>query len=145
MEGKKFRDLVLLLTHAHYDHIEGIPFFAPLFSSDFKMDIWCGNLDGSKSTRDTIGGLMRRPYFPVGPEIFVAKTNFHEIDEMAEFNVSSDIHIKTIPLVHPGGATAYRIEYGGKSFAYVTDTEHKSGETNQLIVDFHPRCGHVCI
>ena len=140
MAEKKYKNLYLLLSHAHYDHIEGIPFFAPLFSKNFKMDIWCGELDGSNNTRDTVAGFMRRPYFPVGPEVFVAETKFHDVSEFQSFNITKDIHIKTIPLAHPGGATAYRIEYGDKSFAYVSDTEHKPGETNQTIVEFIRDC-----
>ncbi len=132
----KYDKINMLLSHAHYDHIEGIPFFAPFFSRDYSMDIWCGKLDGAKDTRDAVSGFMRRPYFPVGPEIFVAETNFHELEEMQSFDISPEIHVKTIPLVHPGGATAYRIEYNNKSFAYVTDTEHQPGQTNHQIVDF---------
>ena len=86
---KKHMNLHLLLSHAHYDHIEGIPFFAPLFSSDYTMDIWCGELDGSQSTRDTIGGFMRRPYFPVGPEIFVAETRFHELNTVTRTRLNA--------------------------------------------------------
>ena len=133
---KNCDNIHLLLSHAHYDHIEGIPFFAPLFSDKCKVDIWCGKLDGSKNTRDTVEGFMKRPYFPVGPEVFRAKTIYHGLKDYQSISISDNIEIKTIPLVHPGGATAYRIEFEGKSFSYVTDTEHKHGETNQEILDF---------
>lgn len=124
----------LLLSHAHYDHVEGIPFFSPLFSDEYEVDIWCGELDGSSDTRDTIAGFMRRPYFPVGPDVFSAKINYHDVKAQQMFNIGDDVQVKTIPLNHPGGATAYRIDYKGKSFAYVTDTEHTPGETNTSIV-----------
>ncbi len=128
--------LNILISHAHYDHVEGIPFFAPLFSDRYSVDFWCGELDGSKDTRDTIEGFMRRPYFPVGPDVFLAKLDYHLVSTRQSFNLDQSVRVKTIPLNHPGGATAYRIECGGKSFSYVTDTEHKPGETNQSIVDF---------
>lgn len=126
----------LLLSHAHYDHVEGIPFFAPMYSKDYEIDIWCGKLDGSKDTKETVEGFMRRPYFPVGPEVFTARMNYHLVTASQTLQLSDDILVKTLPLIHPGGATAYRIEYRGKSFAYVTDTEHRPGETNQEIVKF---------
>jgi len=136
MAEKKSAKLNILLSHAHYDHVEGIPFFAPLFSEDYSVEIWCGKLDGASDTSAAVKGFMRRPYFPVGPEIFSSTTKYHLLEEKQAFRISRDIEVKTIPLNHPGGATAYRIEYNNKSFAYVTDTEHRPGETNQLIVDF---------
>ena len=136
MAENKNKKLNLLLTHAHYDHIEGIPFFMPFFSPQYSIDIWCGELDGAKDTKDTVSGFMRRPYFPVGPEIFVADTKFYNVEKMQEFDLTPQIHVSTIPLIHPGGATAYKIEHADKSFAYVSDTEHRPGETNELIVDF---------
>jgi phosphoribosyl 1,2-cyclic phosphodiesterase len=133
---RKYKNISLLLSHAHYDHIEGLPFFAPMFSSDYSVDIRCGKLDGAENTFEVVSDFMRRPYFPVGPEIFMAKTKFHLLEENQAFDISPKIQVKTIPLVHPGGATAYRIEYNNKSFAYVTDTEHSAGETNYDIVEF---------
>jgi len=132
----KQKKLHILLSHAHYDHIEGIPFFAPLFSHDFNVEFWCGKLDGSSDTKKAVEGFMRRPYFPVGPEIFNKKTKYHLLDEKESIIISDEINVETIPLVHPGGATAYRINYDGRSFAYVTDTEHVPGKTNQTIVEF---------
>ncbi|MCP4071971.1 MAG: MBL fold metallo-hydrolase [Hyphomicrobiales bacterium] len=136
LSEKKHYSINLLLSHAHYDHVEGIPFFGPMFSRDYTIEIWCGKLDGSANTFDIVSGFMRRPYFPVGPEVFTANSSFHEIVELQSFDISPEIHVKTIPLIHPGGATAYRIEFNDKSFAYVTDTEHLPGETNQQIEDF---------
>jgi len=124
----------LFLTHAHYDHVEGIPFFAPLFSEDNDICIWCGKLDGSSSTRETVEQLMRRPYFPVGPAVFVANVEYLEVEERQSIELSKDIKITTIPLNHPGGATAYRIDFDGRSFACVTDTENIPGEINQDII-----------
>jgi phosphoribosyl 1,2-cyclic phosphodiesterase len=132
----KYNKLHMLLSHAHYDHIEGIPFFAPLFSDKFSVDIWCGKLDGAQDTRSAVSGFMRRPYFPVGPEVFVAKTEYFGVEENQSFDITPDIHVETIPLIHPGGATAYKLEHNKKTFAYVTDTEHRPGETNQKIVEF---------
>ncbi len=136
IEEGKYTELSVLLSHAHYDHVEGIPFFAPLFSDDYSVDIWCGHLDGSTGTRETVSGFMKRPYFPVGPEVFNAKVNYHLVDDNETIKISDEIIIDTLPLNHPGGASAYKIKYEGKSFAYVTDTEHTPGETNESIVDF---------
>ncbi len=126
----------LLLTHAHYDHVEGVPFFAPFFIPGTQVKVCCGDLDGSNSTEDTVLDLMRRPYFPVGPSVFTADVEYVDLKANETFKIGDEIEVITLPLNHPGGATGYRINYSGKSFACVTDTEHVVGEHDQSIVDF---------
>ena len=128
------RQVSLMLTHAHYDHVEGIPFFAPFFIEGKKIGVHCGKLDGSNGTEDTVLNLMRRPYFPVGPSVFMADVSYETLEENAKFELSDGISVTTTPLNHPGGATAYRLDVGGKSFACVTDTEHVSGTRDENIL-----------
>jgi len=129
-----YESVHLLLTHAHYDHVEGLPFFAPFFNPQKKINVYCGELDNSPSTKDTVLNLMRRPYFPVGPEVFVADIDYLNVETKQTFDLSSEIQVRTCPLIHPGGATAYRIDYKDKSFACVTDTEHKVGSHDENIL-----------
>ena len=126
----------LLLTHAHYDHVEGVPFFAPFFMDGSKVDVYCGELDGSTGTMDTVLNLMRRPYFPVGPNVFTADVRYIDLKKNASFSIANKISVRTIPLNHPGGATGYRLDCNGRSFACVTDTEHKPGRPDPAIVEF---------
>lgn len=135
IEQDEVREVDLMLTHVHYDHVEGIPFFAPFFSPDFRVRIWLGDVDGASSTKDAVKGLMRRPYFPVGPEVFQADIEYREVAEKAAFDLGDGISVRTAPMNHPGGATGYRVDYKGRSFAFVTDTEHVTGETDMEIVD----------
>ncbi len=127
-------NLHIMLTHAHYDHVEGIPFFAPFFNPDSKIQVYCGKLDGSNSTKDTVLNLMRRPYFPVGPDVFTCGTQYNDLKAGDRFEINNEVKISTTPLVHPGGATAYRIDYQNKSFAVITDTEHIPGQHDQEIL-----------
>jgi len=124
----------LLLTHAHYDHVEGIPFFAPFFMNEAKIDITCGKLEGVDNTSTLIKNLMKRPYFPVGPEVFSADIEYNTLEENAVFNISDKIKVTTAPMNHPGGSTAYRIDFAGKSFACITDTEHVIGEHDENVL-----------
>jgi len=128
-------DLDLFLTHAHYDHVEGVPFFAPFFSPGSKIRVWCGKLDGSTSTKQTVEQLMRRPYFPVGPEVFLADVDYRTVGENDTINLSNKIRITSTALNHPGGATAYRIDFDNRSFACITDTENSPGELDKNIVE----------
>jgi phosphoribosyl 1,2-cyclic phosphodiesterase len=134
IEQKSVRKLDLFFTHAHYDHVEGLPFFAPFFSPEFSITVCTGHLDGSTSAEDAVKGLMRRPYFPVGPEVFSANVEYRNVERSQTLDLSDGIIVRTAPLNHPGGATGYRIDYGGRSFAFITDTEHVPGKVDRNIV-----------
>jgi len=125
----------LFLTHAHYDHVEGIPFFAPFFMENSKIDICCGKLEGARCTSELIDTLMKRPYFPVGPEVFSADIEYKTLEENTSFSIGNKIKVTTCPLNHPGGSTAYRIDFAGKSYACVTDTEHIPGTHDENILE----------
>ena len=124
----------LFLTHAHYDHVEGIPFFAPFFMNDTKIDVSCGKLEGAEDTSTLIKNLMDRPYFPVGPEVFSANIEYNTLEENAVYNISDKIKVSTAPMNHPGGSTGYRIDFEGKSFACITDTEHVIGQHDENVL-----------
>ncbi|MFZ1816095.1 MAG: MBL fold metallo-hydrolase [Rhizobiaceae bacterium] len=134
LEQQDVRKIDILMTHVHYDHVEGIPFFGPFFSPDFRINVWLGKVDGADSTEEAVRGLMRRPYFPVGPDVFQADVSFRCVAENQELDLGDGIHVRTAPLNHPGGATGYRIEYKGRSFAFVTDTEHVPGKPDENVL-----------
>lgn len=118
------REMDLFLTHAHYDHVEGIPFFQPFYEADFRCRIWSGRLKGINHTRDIVDGLMKEPYFPIRQEKFRARIDYANIADDQLIDLGDGITVKTGRLHHPGGATGYRVEYAGRAFAFVTDTTH---------------------
>lgn len=135
-EGR--RNLDLFFTHSHYDHLIGLPFFTPLFRTDAQVDLWSGDHGGQAvvaSTADMLQGFMRRPYFPVGPEVFSARITTHDFHTGDRLAPHPGIEVQTAPLNHPGGATGYRIEFGGKSVAMVFDTGHVPGTLDQTVID----------
>jgi len=131
----KDRPIHLLLTHAHYDHVEGLPFFAPFYVENSKIEIFCGELAGSKSTKHTVENLMRQPYFPVGPDVFSADVTYNDVKSGDKFSLPGGVKVRTAPLNHPGGATGYRIDFDGRSFACITDTEHVPGKFDANILE----------
>ncbi len=132
--GEEARAVDVLLTHCHYDHIEGLPFFRPLHDTRWRVRLWAGHTAGRLSTESMVEGYMRQPYFPVGPWCFTSAVSYHDFMPGDALEVGDGITIRTAPLNHPGGAVGYRFEYRGRSICYVTDTEHVPGKPDQNIL-----------
>ena len=110
----------LLISHTHWDHIQGIPFFAPLFASDNEWDIY-GPHSLSESIQDTLAGQMQYTYFPVTIDALGAKIRYHDLVE-GVFQVG-DITIRSRYLNHPALTLGYRLEADGHSVVYSCDHE----------------------
>ncbi len=127
-------DLDLLLTHTHMDHLLGLPFFAPLYTPGNRITIWAGHLQDTGGVRKVLGEFMAAPLFPVPPTAFVSEVHYVDFQAGETLTPREGLVVRTAPLNHPNGATGYRIECGGKSVCYVTDTEHVIGEPDASIL-----------
>jgi phosphoribosyl 1,2-cyclic phosphodiesterase len=110
----------LLIGHTHWDHIQGLPFFAPLFDPTNEWDI-CGPKGLSGSLRETLSGQMESTYFPVALEALGATIRYWDLLQ-GSFQVD-DIRVSTHHLNHPALTLAYRIEADGASIVYACDHE----------------------
>lgn len=113
----------ILISHTHWDHIQGIPFFAPLFIPGNSWDFYAPQGFG-ESLRDTLGGQMEYTYFPVTPDAFGAEVRYNNLTE-GSFRID-DIVIHTRYLNHPALTLAYRIEVDGVAIVYSCDHEPHS-------------------
>jgi len=126
----------LLLTHTHWDHINGFPFFVPAYNPECSIHIMAGHLKGrgDEGIQDILSTQMHNPMFPVPLEAMQAKLRFEDFDAGDTFALPSDIRVRTAPLNHPNGATGYRIEHQGAAICYITDTEHVPGQLDENIL-----------
>jgi phosphoribosyl 1,2-cyclic phosphodiesterase len=131
---RDIRHAHLFLTHVHWDHINGFPFFAPGYRPDRTFEIRAAHLAPLGGVREVLAGQMGQPTFPVPLETMRSKLVFEDFDVGDSFNVAPDLKVRTAPLNHPNGATGYRLEFGGKSICYVTDTEHVPGTPDERIL-----------
>jgi phosphoribosyl 1,2-cyclic phosphodiesterase/CheY-like chemotaxis protein len=110
----------ILISHTHWDHIQGIPFFAPLFVSGNEWDIY-GPKGLGQSLRETLAGQMRYTYFPVTLDQCGAKIRYHDLVE-GTFDID-DIKVSTHYLNHPALTLGYRLEADRVAVVYCCDHE----------------------
>nr|WP_302477362.1 MBL fold metallo-hydrolase [Sphingomonas sp. ID1715] len=115
----------ILISHTHWDHIQGIPFFAPLFVPGNSWDIYAPQGFG-ESLKDTLAGQMEYTYFPVSPDAFGASVRYHNLGEGC-FQIG-DFAICTRYLNHPALTLAFKVDCDGASFVYSCDHEPHSRE-----------------
>lgn len=113
----------ILISHTHWDHIQGVPFFAPLFVPGNEWDIY-GPKGLDQSLRETLAGQMQYTYFPVTPDQFGATIRYHDLVE-GTFHLD-DIKVSTHYLNHPALALGYRLEADGATIVYCCDHEPHS-------------------
>lgn len=115
-------EATVLLSHLHWDHIQGLPFFVPAYMPSTKLSI-VGSAHGIGTLRDALAAQMAAPSFPVRLDELGAQIALREARPGEAFDVG-EAHVKIARLNHPGGALAYRVEHEGRSLVYATDTEH---------------------
>lgn len=126
----------IFLSHTHFDHICGLPFFRPLFEAGNSFRIWAGHLAPDLSLQTVVCGMMVAPLFPVPPEAFAAAIDYRDFTAGETLTPGDGVTIRTAPLKHPDGATGYRIEFAGRSLCYVTDLGHRPGRRDESVVAF---------
>jgi phosphoribosyl 1,2-cyclic phosphodiesterase len=120
-------DFDVFFTHCHYDHILGLPFFAPLYKPNNHITVWSGHLAGIMTTREMLRAFMKPPWFPVPLDICHANITCNDFRANDVLRPREGVTMRTGNLNHPGNCVGYRIEWAGKAVALISDTEHVEG------------------
>jgi phosphoribosyl 1,2-cyclic phosphodiesterase len=119
------REVDILLTHLHMDHIQGLGFFKPLFKPGVRIDIW-GPPSATQHLRERLGKYLSPPLFPVRIRDLPCVLTFRDAPrgefQVGEFRVKADL------VCHPGPTVGYRVEENGSSLAYLPDHEPAIGQ-----------------
>ena len=129
--GKPIRAHIFL-SHFHWDHVQGIPFFLPFYEPLNTFLIRAATWR-RQQVEAAIKRQMAYPFFPVGPEKMRATRHFRQ-DEVWLVKASSAT-VKFAPLNHPQGCVAYRIEADGSALIYATDSEPGSPQHDRALRD----------
>lgn len=133
----------IFVSHPHYDHINSIPLFAPLYMKGNNIEIF-GTHHHGMSIEQLISGQMDTIYFPITIKAFAANLRFRSLQE--ETFTLGELIVHTIVLKnHPGKSLGYRVDYHDKSFCYITDNElyfknsprYKKADVDKLIQFIH--------
>lgn len=109
----------LFIGHTHWDHIQGFPFFTPLFLPTTKFQIY-GMHGTTKPFQEVMAGQMHPTYFPLQLKDLGSKPEFHEITGPVR---AGPVTVTHHFLNHPGITVGYRFDCGGKSISYISDHE----------------------
>lgn len=116
--GKGQAEIHIFLTHFHWDHLLGIPFFAPHFIKGNRIHYYAVQPD----LEEMVKIKFRKPLFPVSFESLPSSLHFHRLEARKTIQIR-DMAITPYQLDHPDPCWGYRVEAGGKSYAHCVDTE----------------------
>ena len=124
IEAASSFDSVIFLTHFHWDHIQGFPFFDPLYRPDARLSV-IGPAQENADVRSLFAGQMAPTYFSVPFDSISADVEFEHLNEGTW--IADDVAVSAMRVRHPSFAVGYRLEAGGRSLCYIPDNELVGG------------------
>ncbi|HEU5318531.1 MAG TPA: MBL fold metallo-hydrolase [Chloroflexota bacterium] len=121
----------LFLTHTHWDHIQGFPFFVPALIPGNHISVY-GSVEGEDGVCGALSGQMEHRYFPIALKQMAATLDFHDLSHGE--HALAGMGVTVAPLFHSSVTTGYRFDLGGRSVVYLTDAEPRRSD-DQIVVD----------
>jgi len=119
------KNIHLLISHTHWDHLAGFPFFAPIYNSNCQITIWTP-IGFGRSTRELFTEMLAYAYFPVRLDDIQARLVFKDIYEGDPFQIGN-ITVNTHYAYHPGATLCFKFHIDRTTFGYATDNEFLMG------------------
>jgi len=132
----------IFYTHFHWDHIQGFPFFAPLFNPANQFHLY-GQHNTPHTLEKALGGQMEQPVFPITIKHLPATLHFHQVCESVPLEIGP-VKISPFKLNHPSPCLGYRLDFEGRSMVYGADNEHGADGLHQVYLD-HARDADLVI
>ncbi len=123
------RQLHLFITHTHWDHIQGFPFFVPAYTPGWEIEIY-GAKNFNKPLKSVFKGQLDREYFPVQMQDMRAHLDFHHLHESSM--TIEGVTISWVQTCHPGTTLGFKIEVEGKKIVWMPDNEFLRGHLDPL-------------
>jgi len=152
----KLKTVHIFLSHTHWDHITGFPFFDPVFDPDIQIVIW-SPVGFEKSTKELFTEMLAYAYFPVRLEDIRAHISFNDLRDGHPVSIG-DITVDSHYAFHPGATLCFKIHVKGKSFGYATDNElflgyhgnpnaigkdHPLIKSHESVIEFFTHCDYL--
>ncbi len=124
----------VLLSHYHWDHLLGLPFFRPLFEPDNTFHFYGVEREG-RTVEEGIGGVFQPPWFPLPLQETPCRKTFIDLAQNNPVTIES-VTVHASQLHHPQGVTAFRLETGDTSVVFATDVERGEPESDAALAEF---------
>jgi phosphoribosyl 1,2-cyclic phosphodiesterase len=128
------KNVSLLFSHLHWDHVQGFPFFLPAWNPQFKLNLYGPGGNGSTALQEVLKQQMSPPQFPVPLAAMKSQMSFHDTHAGRTFEIGP-FRVTPLELPHPQGCMGYLIESDGKKVAYCTDVELDLKSISNVLCD----------
>ncbi|MEO1058689.1 MAG: MBL fold metallo-hydrolase, partial [Actinomycetota bacterium] len=113
-------DGMVLLTHLHWDHIQGLPFFKPLLHPDADVTVYAPRQEGDLTVADVFADTIKPPLFPIHFAMFPGAVDFVEVAD-EEFRLGGEVEVMSRLVPHVGNTLGFRVTWRGRSVVYLSD------------------------
>lgn len=124
----------ILLSHTHWDHIQGLPFFEPLSNRRNRFVVYGAKRVG-KHLEEILARQFLEPYLPFAYRSLRANLNVQEVNSDDTIVIGENTAVTMAELDHPGGCLGFRIEDNGAVLTYFTDTRHERSDFSEVVLD----------